>query len=190
MSSCNLRRALVVAWLGFLAAAFPARAEEFHTLLGGLEQVPPVLTDARGKVAIRVDPEARRVEFALEYNGLEGQPLNATIHFGQPTVNGTAIVVLCFTPIVVFPSETPRGVVPVVPVPSCPAETDARITGAFDHERVFAAVEQGVDFQDFDALVEVLRSGLAYVSVSSVRFPTGEIRGQIHPSMRNGGLSR
>ncbi len=184
-SSGRLERSAAPCYIAFLVlvlvSASPAAAQtsEFTARLTGFDQVPPILTDARASLKLEIDPDARRADFRLKYEGLEGQPIVATINFGQPSVNGAPIVILCFSAIFIPPSGSPPGPIPVIPVPACPGEPNGAVAGSFDERRVFTAPSQGVDFNDFDALVQVLRSGRAYVALTSLGFPSGELRGQI-----------
>jgi hypothetical protein len=47
---------------------------------------------------------------------------------------------------------------------------------------VLGVAGQNIPAGDFAALLRILRSGDAYVNVHTVRFPAGEIRGQLRAS--------
>jgi len=69
-------------------------------------------------------------------------------------------------------------------LPSWGRHGDRTITGA---DIVTITPDQGVAAGDFAGAVRILQSGDAYVNVHTIRFPAGEIRGQVHTSGEGSG---
>jgi CHRD domain len=113
--------------------------------------------------------ENETISYELSYEGLEGTPVQAHIHFGQSGVNGNVSVFLCAN-LATPPTPTP---------PACPA-SPATVTGTLTAANVLGLTAgQGIEAGEFDELARAIRKGLAYANVHSSRFPGGEVRGQI-----------
>jgi hypothetical protein len=139
------------------------------TALKPTEEVPAVSSVAKGFFKATVDVENETISYELSYEGLEGTPVQAHIHFGQTGVNGAVSVFLCSN-LATTPPPTP---------PACPA-SPATITGTLTAANVLAiAAAQGIDVGEFAELAQAIRKGLTYANVHSSRFPGGEVRGQI-----------
>ena len=180
--SCVVSRLAVIACLGL---SLPVLADSrFRAPLTGFDQVPPVLTQGRGSVRLVLDAQSGQLDYELRLTGLEGQATGATIHFGQPSVNGGAMAFLCLTPI--FLPHPSGDSFPFPPVPACPDGPDGIVLGSISRERVFGPPEQGVDFGNFDGLVRALASGRTYVNITTTAFETGELRGQIRAAGSGG----
>ena len=54
------------------------------------------------------------------------------------------------------------------------------MTGTITAANVLAIATQNVTAGDFDALTDALSSNTAYANIHTMKFPAGEIRGQIH----------
>lgn len=162
------------AWMAltlFLSPALAA-AETVHARLEGTREVPANMTAAQGSFVAKVDPRARTIEYALSYEGLEGNVTQAHIHVGQAGVNGGISVWLCAT------DATRPNVPPAAPSPpDCPAS--GTVEGRADVASVIGPAGQLVSAGDFDRLVRAIREGVAYVNVHSTVLTAGEIRGQI-----------
>jgi hypothetical protein len=64
--------------------------------------------------------------------------------------------------------------------PPCPA-APATVTGTITPDQVTGlAAAQGIEAGEFDEVVKAIRAGKTYVNVHSVKWPGGEIRGQIN----------
>jgi hypothetical protein len=142
--------------------------KEFKTDLIGFEEVPAISTQGGGEFRARISRDETAIEFELEYSGLEGNVLQAHIHFGQKGVNGGIVVFLCTNL-----GNGPAG------TQACPAPP-ARITGTLRAaDMVNLAAAQGITAGEFDELVAAIRAGKAYANVHSSIWPGGEIRGQL-----------
>jgi CHRD domain len=150
---------------GLLAAA-PASADRlFFTTLSGFEEVPSLVTGARGTfIAFLVGDELR---YQISWQGLEGGDpagaVGAHIHIGQKGANGNIMAFLCGGPL-----------------PAC-SGTSGSASGTITASNVgnFGSAAQGVGPGEFDDFLTALRAGTAYVNLHTPAFPGGEIRGQL-----------
>jgi len=135
--------------------------------LNGYEENPDVSSAASGSFEVSIDDAAQELTYELSYGGLEGNVLQAHIHFGKRAVNGGITVFLCSNL-----GNGPAG------TPACPPSgTVSRTVGAGD---MVALAAQGIAAGEFDELAAALRAGHAYANVHSSLFPGGEIRAQIN----------
>ena len=137
--------------------------------LSGYNEVPAVSTAGHGQLRARIDTAAQQIEYELSYSALEGEVLQAHIHFAPPAVNGGVSVFLC----------TNLGNGPVG-TQACPPSPTA-ISGVIRPADVVGPAGQGVTAGQFDELVAAIRAGVAYVNVHSSVWPGGEVRGQLAP---------
>ena len=149
---------------------FVVRAE-----LIGLQEVPAVSTPAHGSFRAVVDPVANTITYRLTYDALEGTVTQSHVHFGQRNVNGGVSFFLC--------SNLGNGPVGTQACPVGPAE----LTGVITAEQVVgpgaappAPPGQGIEPGALAEIVAAIRNGTAYANVHSSKWPTGEIRGQLH----------
>jgi len=131
--------------------------------LRGVNEVPSVITDASGDFTAKIF--ADHVDFKLSFSGLTGDTLFAHIHVGQQHTLGGVSVFLC------------TNVAGTPPVQPCP-HGSGTITGTFSAADVIGPTGQGVDAQEFAALLTAIAEGATYTNVHTTAFPTGEIRGQ------------
>jgi hypothetical protein len=68
---------------------------KFSAELRGRNEVPLVLSDARGSLSLEVNEADTSVHFVLEFSGLQTTVLFAHIHVAQPDVNGAVTVFFC-----------------------------------------------------------------------------------------------
>ena len=92
------------------------------------------------------------------------------IHLGKNHVAGGVMVFFCSN------NNVPN-------VQPCPAD-GGTVTGTITAANVLAIATQNVTAGDFDALTEALSSNTAYANIHTMKFPAGEIRGQIHRAER------
>jgi hypothetical protein len=133
--------------------------------LNGLQEDPSISTTGRGTFTAVIDDEAETIEFVLQYAGLESAPtLFAHIHFGSHDHNGGVAAFLCGGSTKPDPCPNPGGTV----------------SGTIAPEDVVGPNGQGIEPGAFSELVAAIRAGHTYVNVHTMRWPTGEIRGQVN----------
>ncbi len=140
----------------------PMKAE-----LIGYEEVPSVSTSAGGEFRARISGDETSIEYELSFDGLEATVTQSHIHVGQMGVNGGISVFLCQGTV-----ADPTGL-----APTCPQS--GTVTGTLTAANVIGPGGQGVAAMEFAELVQAIRSSVAYVNVHSVKFPGGEVRGQL-----------
>jgi hypothetical protein len=147
----------------------PPNQRTFRIGLTGFEEVPSISSGATGEFHARISRDEKSISYELSYAGLEGDVRQSHIHFGQKSVNGAITVFLCQTTF----NPDPTGLAPTCPQEGTVSGTlvAANMTGA--------AVAQGIAAGEFAELVKAIRARRAYANVHSLKFPGGEIRGQI-----------
>lgn len=161
----TLRNAVAV----LLVLATPsANALLFTTVLSGGAEVPPVTTAGSGRGSVDFDIGAHRMTVDLSFADLVSPTTVAHIHCcGAPTA-GVA------SPLPSFP-DFPVGV------------TAGRYTRSFDtrststYSPTFLSASGGTAAGAEAALFDGLSAGLGYLNVHSMRFPAGELRGNLAP---------
>jgi hypothetical protein len=137
--------------------------------LSGFDEVPVVITDAKGRFVATIANDRSKIDYRLNYEGVEGDVTQAHFHLGQKHVGAGSIVVFLCTNLGNAPGT--------VPVPqSCPASPGS-ITGTITAADVIARTEQGVAAGDLDAVIDGILQGVIYVNVHSTISPPGVIRG-------------
>jgi hypothetical protein len=155
------------AWMGIVALAGLAGVscnnaldgkEVFVANLSSSDEVPARPTAANGTAQIIVD--GNQISYSIEVDDITGITVSH-IHTAAPGVNGPVRLFL-------YP---PRAGDPAPQV----TVTDKTV---LVQATVDASLINGVTF---DELLAAMRSGNAYVNVHTVQFPSGEMRGAIHP---------
>lgn len=131
----------------------------FDARLTGDGEVPPVETGGSGYVAVEISEDDASIDYRLYVNGLDAVTM-AHIHVGAPGENGPPLVFLLGPE---DPGVTADGLLAEGTV----TESDL-------------LPMTGVD--TFAQLVELIRTGEAYVNVHTEGNPNGEIRGQLVPA--------
>ena len=141
---------------------------KFDESLSGYQEDPLTLSTT-GNGTFR--PSSRRaapeISYRLSYAGLEGNVLQAHIHFGGAAQSGGISVFLC----------TNLGNGPVG-TQLCPA-APATITGTIVAANVIGPAGQGITAGQLGELVQAIEAGVTYVNVHSSLYPGGEIRAQL-----------
>ena len=134
--------------------------------LNGYEENPDISTIATGSFQASVDESAQTITYELSYSGLEGDVLQAHIHFGKPAINGGISLFLCSNL-----GNGPAG------TPPCPQSgTVSRTVPATD---IVGPVGQGIEVGNLSELVAAMRAGNTYANVHSTKWTGGEIRAQL-----------
>jgi CHRD domain len=133
--------------------------------LNGYDEVTSKSTPARGSFRARIQNGGSRIHYRLTLRDFTESPaVVAHIHFAQQHVNGGIVAFLCG-----------GGGKPACPNPGGTVEGD--IVAA----DVLAQVpDQGIAAGEIAEFIRAIRHGATYVNVHTVRFPGGEIRGQIN----------
>jgi hypothetical protein len=192
----KLALALSVGLLGTVvllttAVAHGDGGKSFRAKLTGYEEIipaafnqagsPPFLGEAgavsttgSGRFTARItskDPLV--IEYRLRYSNLEGTPTTqAHIHFGQKHTVGGVSVFLCGDANVPDPP-------PANDIPNDCTPVNGDVEGTITAAEVIGPTGQGIEPTRIDELVRAMRNGTTYVNVHTVRWPGGEIRGQV-----------
>ena len=139
------------------------------------QEVPPIVSLARGSFSATIDEAASTVTYELHYEGFDSEVVQAHLHTAQPGVNGGIMVWLCGSASLPGPPGTP-------PCPQAPGSVTGRLTA----EQVVGPSAQGISPGEFDEMVRAIRgatrSGMNFVSVSfkprmpPIDAPSREIR--------------
>jgi hypothetical protein len=172
----KLSKLLLVLGIGAIALTATATANDdrrdnsLRARLRASNEVPVVISGAKGDFRATIDWRAQTIAYELSYSGLEGPVTQAHIHIGQPFVAGGISIWFCANnpPITTAPAGTQ----------SCP-DAPAKISGTISAADVIGPTTQAVPAGAFADLVQAIRSGNAYANVHSTSAPGGEIRGQI-----------
>lgn len=168
----RVKLAVAVAVVGTTAVAGTAAiagggSREFGTVLTGYEEVPAISTTGAGAFRATVTKSGNGFSYRVRYTGLEGNVLQAHIHFGQRSVNGGISVFLCSNL-----GNGPAG------TPLCPP-APATVEGSIDAADVVGPTTQGIGPGQLDEVLRAIRAGATYANVHSSLWPGGEIRGQV-----------
>jgi len=139
------------------------------TRLTGYQEDPAaVSTTGWGDFRMRVNADRDKITYRLTYDDLEGDVLQAHIHFGGRAQSGGISAFLCSNL-----GNGPAG------TPECP-EPSGKVTGTITAEDVIGPAAQGISAGEFDELVDAIRAQTTYVNVHSSKYTGGEIRSQLH----------
>jgi len=133
--------------------------------LRGLNEVPPINSDGTGtfRAVIHEDGSITSITFTETFKNLSGSPLVSHIHFGQFRVAAGVMIFLCGG----------GG------QPACPAGSSATFTGTITAANVTGPAAQGIAAGDLASALRAIREDAGYVNIHTVKFPSGEIRGQV-----------
>jgi hypothetical protein len=145
----------------------------FHATLSGANVVPPVNTTARGSARFELTAAGVGLFFRLQATQIE-RVTAAHVRLGREGTNGPVVAVLLGPPI--------RGSDPLA---LTPPEIDPTpmivVQGTLTDDDIRPIPRIGFD-GSLAALVKWMRDGAAYVTVRTVAYPRGEIRGQLRPA--------
>lgn len=165
-----LRPSIVLMAL-FALTAVAASAQDPEVLearLRSYHEVPSVSTSGRGTFHATVSRNSDEIEYTLSYRNLQGNVLQAHLHFAEPGVNGGIMIFLC--------SNLGNGPAGTQPCPPGPTTISGTLTAA---GMVNTAASQGISQGQFIEMLRAIRAGAVYANVHSNLFPGGEIRGQV-----------
>ena len=115
-----------------------------------------------------VDTNAMTITWRMKFEGLEGgDTTQSHVHFGQLSVNGGVSFFLC------------SNVGSPVTTQACP-NVSGEISGTITPADIIGPNGQGIEPASFAEIAGAMKDGTAYANIHSVRWPAGEIRGQLH----------
>ena len=184
MASKRARLATVTVALGVVASGALATTvatagdDSFRikSRLSGFQEDPrAVSTSGWGEITLNVDRDSNKITYRLKYAALDGDVLQAHIHFGGRAQSGGISAFLCSN--VGGPAGTP----------ACPAPSGV-VKGTINADDVIGpagngangGTGQGIEPGEFDELVDAIRAQTTYANVHSSSYPGGEIRSQLH----------
>jgi CHRD domain-containing protein len=126
-----------------------------------------VSTVAAGSFDAKLSSDGDSLHYVLSYSGLEGNVLQAHVHFGKTALNGGISFFLCSN----LPAPPPG-------TPTCPQE--GTVEGDIEAADVIGPTAQGIEVGNLAEIVAAMRAGHAYANVHSSKWPGGEIRAQIN----------
>lgn len=146
---------LIMASLANTVPTGLAAQGSFVAGLTGIEEVPPVHTNATGS-AIFLPTLEGKLMYILNVTDIDNVT-KADVHVGKQGENGPVVVTI-------FTSESPP----------------AQINGTLSQGNISSANLQGpMKGKQLSGLIDLFQHGNAYVNVGTEQNPNGEIRGQI-----------
>lgn len=135
------------------------------TPMTGYQENADVSTTGSGSFDARLSPSGDSLQYELSYSGLEGNVLQAHVHFGKKAVNGGISFFLCTNLNAATDDDCPQS---------------GTVTGEIDATDVIGPAAQGIEPGNLAEIVAAMRAGHAYANVHSSKWPGGEIRAQIN----------
>jgi len=160
-----------------------ATAQTFHADLSGFEELGALNNQSgaifsktgEGTLTLSLDQKNQSLTYTLTYSGLTSNVTQSHIHFGKSRDSGGIFLFLCT-------NLAPPAGVPAPPLCPNPSATGLNaVTGMLTGANVLAVPGQNITGGDFSIVSAALLSDTAYVNVHTVKFPAGEIRGQVGP---------
>jgi len=146
---------LIMASLANTVPTGLAAQGSFVAGLTGIEEVPPVHTNATGSATFLPTLEGKLM-YILNVTDI-GNVTKADVHVGKQGENGPVVVTI-------FTSESPP----------------AQINGTLSQGNISSANLQGpMKGKPLSGLIDLFQNGDAYVNIGTEQNPNGEIRGQI-----------
>ena len=177
ISKYGLRAALLTAVAAAFALPSPQNADAhggrrvLKADLSGFEETPATLSSTgSGEFRAVVSKDRTSFEYSLKFRDLEGNVTQAHIHFGARGLNGGISIWLCGTATNPGPAGTP----------DCGGPNAGAATRVITAAEVVGPAAAGIAVGEFAEILDALESGVAYANVHSVKYPGGEIRGQVN----------
>jgi CHRD domain len=155
MGKINLLLCAVITTI--LAASLGYAADKsFHAKLSGHGEKPAVTTKAKGEAVFKLSKDGKELSFKLTVKDMENVTA-AHIHQGKKGENGPVVVGLFAGP-----------------------KKEGKFSGVLAEGTIMEKDLKGdLQGKSLDALLQLIKSGGAYVNVHTDAHPDGEIRGQV-----------
>lgn len=139
-------------------------------VMTGVKEVPVVSSTGRGVFSATINKEGTEIEYKLVFEGLETPITQSHIHLGPPNNTGSVNIFLC--------SNLGNGPAGTQLCPG-PNATEGTIEGVITAANVLPLPAQGIEAGELDEVIALIRAGVTYVNIHTVRSPAGEIRSQL-----------
>jgi hypothetical protein len=166
MTRSTLLKAATLAGVALLVGINAAAGQAVSAQLTGFEEVPAIMSLGKGTFTATVNTNS--ISYRITYDKLEGNVIQAHIHFAQPGVNGGIMVFLCTNL-----GNGPAG------TPLCPGTKKGSVIGTLSKTNVVGPAVQNIGVGAFGKVSLAIRRGISYANVHTDLFPGGEIRGQV-----------
>jgi len=145
--------------------------KHFSAVLTGDNEVPPVNTDATGKIKLFANPQQSTLDYQLSISDLNGVVTGAHIHKGSIGINGPVVATLktgnTFAGASASTSGTDGG-----------GSTSTSVSGTITS----ADLKGPLAGKQITDLIRLIEDGKAYVNVHTDQNSNGKIRGQLKSS--------
>jgi hypothetical protein len=131
----------------------------------GYAENPDISSTASGSFEAKLSDGGDALHYVLSYSGLEGNVLQAHVHFGKTAINGGISFFLCTNLNVPTDDDCPQS---------------GTVEGDIEAADVLGPVSQGIEVGNLAEIVAAMRAGHAYANVHSSKWPGGEIRAQLN----------
>jgi hypothetical protein len=148
----------------------PVSGKQFRALLTGDNEVPPVDTQATGRIKIVPNPQQTALDYQISLSDLNGVVTGAHIHRGSVGTNGPIIANLKIGNVFAGALAYTLG--------SGSGSTSTSVGGTITSADLMGPLA-GKQITD---LIRLIEDGKAYVNVHTDRNSNGEIRGQLKSS--------
>jgi hypothetical protein len=156
-----------------LSSSSPPSDKEFSARLTGSKEVPPVDTDATGRVRLTANSQQDELVYQLSVSNLNGIVTGAHIHRGSTGTNGPIVANLNIGG--AFASASAGDGSASASTSSGGTITSADLKGPLAGKQV-------------SELIKLIEDGKAYVNVHTRQHQNGEIRGQLTTSSSSSDL--
>src|SRR5882724_2802740 len=135
----------------FAAGAHDDDSAIFRARLTSFGEVPPKLTDGKGRFTGKLSADGNSISWTLTWSGLTGPAQMAHIHFGQPQNTGSVVVFFC--------GGGGR--------PACPDDAghSGSISGTWTAADILGVPGQNVMAGDFAGFKRILSAHLGYANI-------------------------
>ncbi len=164
-----LALALIFGFAAGPVAPASAATYNFSAALSGANEVAPVTTPGTGFVSVQIDTDALTMQFDLTFSGLLANTVAAHIHCCTTTVFQNAGVATDIGNSSGFPLGVTAG--------SFSKIFDMNLVSTYSAS--FISNNGGTVSSAFAALVAGMLNNASYFNLHTVRFPGGEIRGNL-----------
>jgi Cu/Zn superoxide dismutase len=143
-------------------------AKEFSARLTGDKEVPPVDTDATGRVRLTANSQQDALDYQLSVSNLNGVATGAHVHRGSAGTNGPIVANLNI-----------RGTFAGASASASAGDGSAMTSTSTGGTITSADLKGPLAGKQVSDLIQLIQDGKAYVNVHTRQHPNGEIRGQL-----------